>query len=58
MFLKISNAFPMYFLGFPYMVNVFAKVQALSLGAKECLWGLLLYGFEFQTVRVSMFDLD
>lgn len=57
MFLKISNATLLYFLGFPYMVNVFAIVQALSLGAMECLRVVLLHGFEFRTARVLMFDL-
>lgn len=36
---------------------VFATVQALSLGAVECLWAVLLYGFEFRTARVLVFDL-
>lgn len=40
------------------MVNVFAGVQALSLGAMECLHSLLLYGFKFRIVKVLMFDLD
>lgn len=40
------------------MANVFAIVQALSLGAMECLWAVLLYGFEFRTASVLMFDLD
>ena len=57
MFLKISNAITLSFLGFPYMVNVFAIVQALSLGAMECLWVVLFYGLEFRTARVLMFDL-
>lgn len=58
MILKLANAVLMYFLVFPYMMNVFTIVQALSLGAMECLQGLLLYGFEFRTVKVLMFDLD
>lgn len=58
MILKLSNAVLMYVFGFPYMMNVFTIVQALSLGAMECLQGLLLYGFEFRTVKVLMFDLD
>lgn len=54
----LKNADRMYFLGFPFIVNVFAVVQALTLGVMECLWCVLLYGFEFQTVKVLMFDLD
>lgn len=57
MFFKISNAKLMCYLGFSYMVNVFAIVQALSLGAMECLWVILLYGLEFRTARELMFDL-
>lgn len=50
--LKISNALtPVYFLGFPCTSNVFAIVQALSLGAEECPRVVLLYGFEFQTCQ-------
>lgn len=51
MFLKILNALRLYFVMFPCMVNVFAIVQALSLGAMECLWDMLLYGFEFRTAK-------
>lgn len=54
----MQNADRMYFLGFPSIANVFAVVQALTLGAMECLWCVLLYGFKFQTVKVLMFDLD
>lgn len=39
------------------MANVFAVVQALSPGATECLWVVLLYGLEFRTARELMFDL-
>lgn len=46
------------FLEFPYIVSVFVIVQALSLSAMECLRSVLLYGFKFQTAKVSMFDLD
>lgn len=55
---KIPNAVLVYFLEFPYIVNVFLIVQALSLSAMECLRSVLLYGFKFQTAKVSMFDLD
>lgn len=55
---KIPNAVLVYFLEFPYIVNVFVIVQALSLSAMECLSSVLLYGFKFQTAKVSMFDLD
>lgn len=48
----------MYFLGFPHMTSVFTIVQGLSMTAMEYLQGLLLYGFEFQTVKVLVFDLD
>lgn len=57
MFLKISSAVHLCILGFPYMVNVFAAVQTLSLGAPECLCLMLLYGFEFRTSTALMFDL-
>lgn len=48
----------MYFLQFPYIVNVFLIVQALSLSAMECLRSVLLYGLKFRTAKVLMFDLD
>lgn len=38
-------------------MNVFAIVQALSLGAMECLWLVLLYGLEFHSATVLMFNL-
>lgn len=40
------------------MVNVFAIVQALSLGAEECPRVVFLYGFEFRTASMPLFDLD
>lgn len=56
--IKIPNAVLMYFLQFPYIVNVFLIVQALSLSAMECLRSVLLYGLKFRTAKVLMFDLD
>lgn len=56
--IKIPNAALMYFLQFPYIVNVFLIVQALSLSAMECLRSVFLYGLKFRTAKVLMFDLD
>ena len=55
--LKNISAINWYFLEFPCMVSVFAIIQPFSLGAKECLQAVLLYGFEFRTARVLVFGL-